>query len=318
MEGIISLYDIFAQHRNWYDYKEEELTGEVWMQIKQEMAQASADFAIRLTQLGERWRNAVEKNIEKLHTTASVPAVSNKARCERYRDALEQFSICVRLALENIFTESELNDLHPLTRYWLGRGELRTMVVHTELSKEEAGDVYKNELQSFPVRRMFREIPFLGRYTVFGYKGKAGDEASTPTTPQQSPKDGAEGQQPAANEDEASIPTIHPINNDLGALENLIYRRALKKGYIRLDGQDHYTKGSAKWALIAYMCGRIYCKDRVKEDYTLFTGRNFPATEVKALFNGKDIANNRYNLHKKPPRNYSQIDELFKNPEASH
>ncbi len=278
------------------------------MQIKQEMAQASADFAIRLTQLGERWRNAVEKNIEKLHTTASVRAVSNKARCERYRDALKEFSICVRLALENIFTKSELNDLHPLTRYWLGTEELRTMVVHTELSKEEAGDVYKNKLQSFPVRRMFLEIPFLGRYTVFGYKGKATDEASTP-----------EGQQPAGNEDEASIPTIHPINNDLGALENLIYRRALKKGYIRLDGQDHYTKGSATWALIAYMCGRIYCKDRVKEDYTLFKGRNFPAQQVKELFNGVDIANHRDQLDKdKPPRNYSKIDELFKNPEASH
>lgn len=146
----------------------------------------------------------------------------------------------------------------------------------------------------------------------------SGDEASTPTTPQPIPKDEAEGQQPAANEDEASIPTIHPINNDLGELENRIYRRALKKGYIRLDGQDHYTKGSATWALIAYMCGRIYCKDRVKGDYTLFKGRNFPAKQVKELFNSVDIANHRDQLKDKPPRNYSKIDELFENPEASH
>lgn len=147
----------------------------------------------------------------------------------------------------------------------------------------------------------------------------SGDEASTLTTPQQCPEDEAEGQQPAANEDEASIPTIHPINNDLGAFEKLIYKRAFKKGYIRLDGQDHYTKGSETWALIAYMCGRIYCKDRVKDDGTLFKGRNFPAQQVKELFNGVDIANHRDQLDKdKPPRNYSKIDNLFKNPEASH
>lgn len=195
MEGIISLYDIFAQHRNWYDYKKEELTGEVWMQIKQEMAQASADFAIRLTQLGERWRNAVEKNIEKLHTTASVPAVSNKARCERYRDALKEFSICVRLALENIFTKSELNDLHPLTRYWLGYwpgwNDLRITEVHTGLSRNEA-DAYINKMQSFPDRRMFREIPFLGRYTVFGCKEPIKDEACANSTERL--QNGADGQ----------------------------------------------------------------------------------------------------------------------------
>ena len=190
MEGIISLYDIFAQHRNWYDYKEEELTGEVWMQIKQEMAQASADFAIRLTQLGERWRNTAEKNIEELHTRTCI-SVSNNARCERYRLALKEFSICIRHALRKIFAEAELNELHPLTRYWLGWNDLRTTEVHTGLSGNEA-DAYINKLQSFPYRRMFREIPFLGRYTVFGYKEPIKDEACANSTERL--QNGADGQ----------------------------------------------------------------------------------------------------------------------------
>ena len=298
MEGITSLNDIFAQHRNWYNYTEEP-TLETWMQNQQEMKQTSADFAIRLTQLGERWRNAVEKNIENLHTKVCIRRFSSEAERKQYRNALREFSICVRLALEDIFTKAELNELHPLTRYWLEMEEMPTMVFHTKLSREEAEDVY-NKLQGFPVRRMFLEIPFIERYTVFGYKGKD-----------------AEGQQSAGNEVEASIPTIHPINNDLGTLENLIYRRALKKGYIRLDGQGHYTKGSETWALIAYMCGRIYCKDRVREDYTIFKGRNFPAAEVKVLFGNTDIANHRDQLER-PPKNYSKIEELFNNPEASH
>ena len=151
-----------------------------------------------------------------------------------------------------------------------------------------------------------------------------GDEASTQGTAQQSQKDGTEGQQPAANVDEASIPTIYDINTVKGSLEKAIYKQALHEGYIRLNGNNTYTNGCITLRLIAYMCGRIYCRDRVKEDENgddeLFKGSNFPAKEVQTLFNGADIANHR-DQFKTPPLGHSKIDKLFdnmKNKEASH
>ena len=120
--------------------------------------------------------------------------------------------------------------------------------------------------------------------------------------------------------DEALIPTLYEESTEIGKLEKRIYRLALKKAFIKLDDTGKYIKGSLTWSLIAYMCGRIYCKDRVKEDEfgdkKLFKGRSFPATEIQRIFNA-DIATHRDQL-KKPPKNYSKIDELFKNPEASH
>lgn len=149
-----------------------------------------------------------------------------------------------------------------------------------------------------------------------------GADASIQITPQPTPKDGAESQHPAINWDDVSIPTIHPIDTDIGAREELTYRRALKLGYIQLDAQNrHYTKGSASWAAIAYMCGRIYCGDNVREnvygDNKLHKADTLPAQQVQELFNGVDIGNHRDQL-KNPPRKHNKIDELFKNPEASH
>ena len=127
---------------------------------------------------------------------------------------------------------------------------------------------------------------------------------------------GVEGESPQA----ATILTLYDESNDIGVLERRIYGQALKKGYIKLDSTGKYTKGSITWVLIAYMCGRIYCKDRVSTDEfgdeKLFKGSNFPATKIKTIFNA-NIGNHR-DQYKEPPKNHYKIDDLFKNPEASH
>lgn len=116
---------------------------------------------------------------------------------------------------------------------------------------------------------------------------------------------------------EQTASTILTINDT--DKEKLVFGNALQKQYMSLDN------GSYKWtlskSLLAYLCGRLYCGDRIKEDESDYRteyikGRTqMPAQEVKALF-GVDVASNRYSI-KTPPRNSWKVDELFKSNGAS-
>lgn len=117
-----------------------------------------------------------------------------------------------------------------------------------------------------------------------------------------------QGEQEQQNEKGKEIPTLK--NTDK---ERLVFGNALKKQYMSLD-KDKY-KWHKPYNLLAYMCGRLYCGDRVididgteelKKGY-----RQMPRTAVKELFSGIDVANNRYSM-KEPPTDYWIIDDLFK------
>lgn len=105
----------------------------------------------------------------------------------------------------------------------------------------------------------------------------------------------------------STIPTIKDTEKERNVFEN-----ALKKQYMTLNN------GCYKWnltkSLLAYMCGKLYCDDRIKEDdYNLEYKKGkaqMPAQEVKKLFGGVDVASNRYSI-KAPPRNSWKVDELF-------
>lgn len=106
---------------------------------------------------------------------------------------------------------------------------------------------------------------------------------------------------------------IITINNT--DLEISVFSKAITKGYIILkpDGTYEWNKTNR---LLAYMCGRLYCGDRVKEDKSDYTteykkGRGkLPAKELKNLF-GVDVGKTRDNID--VPEHYDIIDELFKN-----
>ena len=121
--------------------------------------------------------------------------------------------------------------------------------------------------------------------------------------------------EPQRQEQTAStIPTIHDTDK-----ERLVFGNALQKQYMTLQN------GCYKWilrkSLLAYMCGRLYCGDRIKEDDSDYSTEyikgktQMPAKEVKALF-GDDVASNRYQI-RTPPRDSWKIDELFKKNGAS-
>lgn len=126
------------------------------------------------------------------------------------------------------------------------------------------------------------------------------------------------GKEPEPQQNKQDIPqeiqTIHDTDK-----ERLVFGNALQKQYMTLQN------GCYKWilrkSLLAYMCGRLYCGDRIKEDDSDYSteyikGKNqMPAKEVKALF-GDDVASNRYSI-RTPPRDSWKIDELFKKNGAS-
>ena len=115
---------------------------------------------------------------------------------------------------------------------------------------------------------------------------------------------------PAAPQQPIGIITIN--NTDL---EISVYNKAITKEYMtqKPDGTYKWNKTNR---LLAYMCGRLYCGDRVREDKSDYTtkykkGRGkLPAKELKKLF-GVDIGKTRDNID--VPGHYDIIDELFNN-----
>ena len=117
------------------------------------------------------------------------------------------------------------------------------------------------------------------------------------------------------NAPEALQQSIRIITINNTDLEISVFSKAITKGYIILkpDGTYEWNKTNR---LLAYMCGRLYCGDRVKEDKSDYTteykkGRGkLPAKELKNLF-GVDVGKTRDNID--VPEHYDIIDELFKN-----
>ncbi len=115
-------------------------------------------------------------------------------------------------------------------------------------------------------------------------------------------------------QDTTEIPTINGTN-----LERTVFGNALQMGYMSLENGCYQWKKSK--ALLAYMCGRLYCDDSVTGADSYHTGeyikgcRQLPATAVKRLF-GVDVANNRC-VMKQLPRGSWTVDELFKDKGAN-
>jgi len=138
------------------------------------------------------------------------------------------------------------------------------------------------------------------------------DAQSLNTEPKQAPP---EPQQESKGPTASTIPTINDTDK-----EKLVFGNALQKQYMTLNN------GCYKWtltkSLLAYMCGRLFCGDKIKEDDSDYSkeykkgNTQMPAQEVKALFGGVDVASNRYSI-KAPPRNFWKVDALFKNNGAS-
>jgi len=100
------------------------------------------------------------------------------------------------------------------------------------------------------------------------------------------------------------------------SLARTIFAKAIEAGYIEEVGSHYSWKGTK--ALLAYMCGRIYCGDYPEyskyEQKTFWEFGNglFPDVELNALFEQTGIGQSRQNRRDMPvPNNAGEIDKFF-------
>ena len=105
------------------------------------------------------------------------------------------------------------------------------------------------------------------------------------------------------------IPTIAKTDK-----EYIMFGEALRREYMYLEnGCYHWNLTKS---LLAYMCGYIYCGDRIKENEedgneTYKKGSTqLPAQEVNALFSGVAVDASRNVIHL--PKNRWKINDLIK------
>lgn len=128
--------------------------------------------------------------------------------------------------------------------------------------------------------------------------------------PQQGDREAQQKPEPqqVTQEQKEELPTLNGTTEEFK-----IFGRAVEEELMRIEGNGY--KWNLTKSLLAYMCGRLYCRDRVIEDESDYSAtlskskRQLPANGLKKLF-GVDVANNRNQL-KAPPRGYNKIDKLW-------
>ena len=102
-----------------------------------------------------------------------------------------------------------------------------------------------------------------------------------------------------------------------GVVLRTIFAKAIEAGYIEEVGSHYSWKGTK--ALLAYMCGRIYCGDKPeyskidRKSFWTFGEGLFPDVELGVLFKQNGIGQLRQNRRDEAvPNNADIIDKLFR------
>lgn len=100
-------------------------------------------------------------------------------------------------------------------------------------------------------------------------------------------------------------------------LARAVFAKAVEAGYMEEDG-SHYRWRKGTKALLAYMCGRIYCGDVPeyseldRKSFWKFGNGLFPDAELNTLFEQTGIGQSRQNRRDMAvPTNAEDIDKLF-------
>ena len=114
------------------------------------------------------------------------------------------------------------------------------------------------------------------------------------------------------NPDEVVLP--ESLDN---ALARKVFERAIGKGLIKIENGHYVWLGKSK-ALLAYMCGRIYCSDYTeylrKEHKNIWRQGElrFPESALNKLFQEESLAQSRKSRELlTSPEGFNTIDSLF-------
>lgn len=100
-------------------------------------------------------------------------------------------------------------------------------------------------------------------------------------------------------------------------LAKKMFAKAIERGFMTESGRHYQWNQKESKALLAYMCGRIYCGDMPEhhDDYDIWKiGRvkSFPDTALNELFQEKELARSRSTrINHTTPYNSTVIDEMI-------
>lgn len=102
-------------------------------------------------------------------------------------------------------------------------------------------------------------------------------------------------------------------------LARKVFEKAIEQGFMKEDGHYYRWSENESKVLLAYMCGRIYCKDvpeydEKKRKYYWIDGKwsVFPDTALNNLFQTKDLSISRTNrLFSAAPHKSTEIDKMI-------
>lgn len=100
-------------------------------------------------------------------------------------------------------------------------------------------------------------------------------------------------------------------------LAKIMFAKAIEKGFMTESGSHYQWNEKESKALLAYMCGRIYCGDMPEhhDGYDIWKiGRvkSFPDTALNELFQEKELARSRSTrINHTTPYNSTVIDEMI-------
>ncbi len=102
-------------------------------------------------------------------------------------------------------------------------------------------------------------------------------------------------------------------------LARKVFAKAIEQGFMREDGHYYRWGENESKVLLAYMCGRIYCRDvpeydEKKRKYYWMDGKwgTFPDSALNNLFQTKDLSISRTNrIYAATPHKSKIIDEII-------
>lgn len=300
-----SLFDIFnsQRHANWMEFYEVE-----------EMRQEAALYADSLLPLADRWKRAVEDDVNRIATKEPPHLHFNQKRVRKYHLGVWCFLSKVAAALIN--HGFDIGELDRVTQWRLGQQGRGTKITES-LSMDEAKQLYKQLKKQGFIVHCFREL-CTNEYTVLSYKV----EASQTMLPQ-----GETPPPPPAREPKAETP--QPLHTDLpsGVLTTVldtfqarrVFGKAISKGYMTYCNGNFDWKGvtdRGRNVQLAYLCGKIYCYQYTAQGHTAKnTGNEFPESELYSTFWIPNLQQSLFQFYDRPAQKrqkwIDKLDELF-------
>ena len=260
-----SLIDIFE--RIWENYNDfftkTETDKEHYLTAKRKRIEVASEYASSLLALGNNWVEAVNNDVMSLAVPIHYPRsiINNKEDRETYRGCVIVFLEDIGRAIKtNGFTNRQLIELKPLTRYLLGYDEPTYMRIKEDLSKDEAYSESDRMRQEGLIDvTLFPTEIFPAKYMVFGYEPRP-ERAST-------------------------AKWIDLLPEKLKADKKAVkaFDEAIKAKYI--EPQQNGFKYNGLIAELAYFVGKLYGYKYDATKYDGNTGKRVSYKKMEKLFN---------------------------------